>query len=106
MQYADIAVTCRTRRGSGAFSYRVPAEIALRVGHLVWVPFGQRQVQGVVFGLSEQAPEFPTKEVVALAEDRPVLVPHQTQLALWLAEHYCCALSTVVAQMLPVEIRR
>ena len=106
MQYADIAVTCRTSRGSGLFSYRVSADISLQLGDLVWVPFGQRQVQGVVFGLSEQAPEFPTKDIVALAEVKPVLVPYQVELARWLAEHYCCALSTVVAQMLPAVIRR
>ena len=106
MRYADVAVTCRTGAGSGPFSYQVPDHLSVRIGDLVWVPFGHRQVQGVVFALSDQPPEFPTKPIADLAEDAPVFVPHQVELARWLAEHYCCPLSTVVAQMLPAEIRR
>ncbi|MHB1132852.1 MAG: replication restart helicase PriA [Chloroflexota bacterium] len=106
MPYAEVAVTCRTGLQSGTFSYAVPDHLSLWPGHLVWVPFGLRQVQGVVFALYDEPPSIPTKQIIALAESEPVLLPHQLELAAWVAEHYCCALSAVVKQMLPAEIRR
>lgn len=106
MPYADIAVTCRTSRFAGSFLYAVPPGLALRPGLLVWIPFGQRLVQGVVLDLVEQEPPFPTKDVEAVADAVPVLLDHQVRLARWIADHYCCSLGVVVAQMLPAELRQ
>ena len=48
-------------------------------GHLVEVPFGRQQVQGVVFRLVDQ-PEVPeTKAVVSLLDPKAVLTPEQVQ---------------------------
>ena len=40
------------------FHYRIPEPLlgALRIGHLVWVPFGRRELQGVVAELDDAAP--------------------------------------------------
>ncbi len=106
MRYAAVAVTCRTSREADFFSYTVPAAMQLDAGILVWVPFGQRLVQGVVLALTDEEPPLPTKEVAAVADPSPVLLQAQLDLARWLADHYCCPLGAVVAQMLPAELRR
>ncbi len=106
MRYAAVAVTCRTSRAADFFSYTVPAAMQLGPGSLVWVPFGQRLVQGVVLALSDEEPPLPTKEVAAVADPLPVLTPAHLALARWIAAYYCCPLSAVVAQMLPAELRR
>ncbi|MCL4466352.1 MAG: primosomal protein N' [Chloroflexi bacterium] len=105
MRFAEVAVTCRTGKGSGTFTYSIPDDLDPQAGDLVWVPFGRRQVQGVVFQVGDVPPPFATKTVVSVTE-RAVFLPAQIALARWLADNYCCPLSTVVSQMLPAEIRQ
>ena len=106
MLYAEIAVTSRTSRATGAFTYSVPANLNPVVGTLVWVPFGQRLSQGIVVALADAEPPFPTKDIFALCGPLPVLSPAQIALARWIADHYCCSLSAAVNQMLPAELRQ
>ncbi|MHB1005929.1 MAG: replication restart helicase PriA [Chloroflexota bacterium] len=106
MRYAEIAVTSRTSRATGSFTYSVPTKLAPVVGTLVWVPFGQQLSQGVVVALTDEAPAFPTKDLFALSHPAPVLSPNQIALARWIAIHYCCPLSAAVNQMVPAELRQ
>ncbi|MDA8219735.1 MAG: primosomal protein N' [Dehalococcoidales bacterium] len=106
MRYADVAVTCGTGRHAGAFSYSVPAALALNVGQVVWVPFGRRIVQGVVLKLADEAPAIPTKDVLSAQEGPPALTPAQVALAQWLSRQYLCSLAAAVTQLLPAELRQ
>lgn len=106
MRYLEVAVTCRTSRGAGSFHYSLASDDVPAVGALVWVPFGQRLVQGIVLGISDDPPPFPTRDVASVPDPTPALVSSQIQLARWIAGHYCCSLSTAVALMLPAELRQ
>ena len=57
-----------------SFHYHLPPELENLVlpGHLVWVPFGPREVQGFVLAYAESSP-VPTKAVRRLARTQPVL---------------------------------
>jgi len=85
------------------FHYRIPQPLlgTVRVGHLVWVPFGRRQLQGVVAELDDAAPVEEVRDITRLADPEPVLSPAQVELALWMSEYYLAPLHMVVRAMLP-----
>ena len=85
------------------FHYRIPEPLlgALRTGHLVWVPFGRRELQGVVAEMDDAAPVEKVRDILCLADPEPVLSPEQVELATWMSEYYLAPLHMVVRAMLP-----
>jgi primosomal protein N' (replication factor Y) len=85
-----------------SFHYHLPPELedVVLPGHLVWVPFGTRQVQGFVMGYADQSP-VPTKAVARLARKEPVLTSVQIDLARWLAQTYVAPLAEAIKLFLP-----
>ncbi len=99
--YVEIAVN--VSQVSGVFHYHLPAELEQHVqaGHLVEVPFGRQQVQGVVLRFVE-TPGIPeTRPVTALIDPQPVLNPVQIELAQYLSESTLSPLSACIDLMLP-----
>ncbi len=87
----------------GLFDYAIPSALQahLRPGHLVLVPFGRQQVQGVVFELLEQ-PQVPaTRPIEELLDPEPVLTEAQRALLLWLEKRYLYPASAFLSLMLP-----
>ena len=78
-----VEVAVNVPQVSGTFHYHLPAELegVVKPGHLVEVPFGSQQVQGVVFRLVEQAEVPETKPVLSLLDEQAVLTPAQIKLA-------------------------
>ncbi len=94
--------------GAGAlqtYHYHVPPDLdgELKPGHLVWVPFGAREVQGFVVRLSDTAP-VETKAVLRLARTEPVLTPVQLALAEWISRYYVAPASETLRLFLPPGI--
>lgn len=91
-----------TYRGLSTFHYHLPIELENQVecGHLVWVPFGHQQVQGIVIRLTDSAP-VPTKPIGRLARAEPILTQHQLDLAAWIAEYYLSSYVEALKLFLP-----
>jgi primosomal protein N' (replication factor Y) len=99
--YVEVAVN--VPQVSGTFHYHLPAELEglVKPGHLVEVPFGRQQVQGVVFRFVEQ-PEVPeTRPVFSLLDEQAVLTPVQIKLAEELAEATLSPLAACIDLMIP-----
>jgi len=105
MNYAEVAVNFPLAQPR-SFSYSIPPNISLSVGHAVWVPFGPRLVQGIVLALSEQAQVEETKEIAEAIDPHPILLPHQIKLAQWIAERYLSSYFDAAALMLPPGFER
>lgn len=86
-----------------AFHYAIPPSLCNRLvpGHLVWVPFGSRLLQGIVVALDATTPVSETREIVGLADEAPVVSPKQISLAEWISERYLTPLYAVLFAMLP-----
>lgn len=84
------------------FHYHLPPDLigTVQAGHLVWVPFGHQEVQGIVTTLDENSP-MPTKAIKRLARPHPVLTPAQIELAFWMADYYIAPLSETIKLLLP-----
>ncbi len=97
-----------TGRGApDAFHYHIPSELegALRPGHLVWVPFGSRRLQGIVLALDEESPVAETKPILGLVYSRPILRPYQVELARWISRTYLAPLHLSMEMMFPPGFR-
>ncbi len=89
------------------FHYSVPAHLAetLRVGHLVWVPFGREELHGVVLGLVDAAPQgVRPRALRGLVLPEPVLTPAQLDLARWMSSHYLASILDCLLLMLPAGL--
>ncbi len=88
---------------SGVFDYHSPPELSgqLRPGQLVLVPFGPRQVQGVVLEQVAQPQVAETKAIDLLLDEEPALTALQLQLAEHLAESCLAPLAACIGLMLP-----
>jgi primosomal protein N' (replication factor Y) len=103
--YAEIAVNVASL--AGTFHFQVPTDLeeTLRAGHLVTVPFGSRDAQGVIVGLGDDEPEGVDlnrlRPVIDLIDPEPVLTVGQLDLAYWLSRTYLIPLIDAITLMFP-----
>lgn len=95
----------------GVYTYRVPDEMAAEAvpGARVLVPFGRRQITGVVAERVEGSPDK-LKSLHDVLDARPALTPELLALTRWTADYYLCAWGEAIKAALPsgteVESRR
>jgi primosomal protein N' (replication factor Y) len=105
--YCDVSLPIPLDR---FFTYSLPETLKHRVrpGCRVLVPFGTRKLTGVVLGVHDSPGEGPSKEVLRLLDEEPVLEPELIALGGWIADYYCAPLGEVLRSMTPLtgEVRR
>lgn len=105
MRYAEVSVNSPVAQRR-TFSYSIPDGLDIEVGHAVWVPFGERILQGIVIELSPYPTVEATREIIDVIESRPLLSPTQVSLARWISEHYLSPLFDAMALMLTPGFER
>jgi len=98
--YVEVAVNSGqpTRRG---FTYRVPHECEVLPGSAVFVPFGTRELHGIVLGPADDPDGFDAREINGLASPEPVLDQVHIELAHWMSRRYLAPLWDCLAVSLP-----
>jgi len=94
---------------NGLYHYEVPEEWAegVRPGTLVHVPFGPRELPGVVFDAdASPIPVRALKPIKAVLDPCPVVTPAGIALARWIADYYSCPIPDALAAMLPPGVGR
>ena len=105
MRYAEVSVNSPAARQK-TFSYAIPQGLRLKPGQAVWVPFGDKVLQGIIMELKPSPQVEVVKEIIGPIEPHPLLSPPQLALAGWLSEYYLCSLFDAVALMLPPGFAR
>ncbi|MGY8880258.1 MAG: primosomal protein N' family DNA-binding protein, partial [Dehalococcoidia bacterium] len=102
MQFAEVAVDFPDEY-SRTFTYSIHETLTVVVGDLVWVPFGPRTVQGVVFEITGTAETELDKirPITARTVDGPFVAEHLIRVARWVAEYYRTTLFTACSLLLP-----
>ncbi len=94
--------TARALRGP--FDYRLPEELrdgTVDVGSMLVVPFGRREVLGVVVGLAETSEISAEKLLAPLRALELGVAPEMVALAEWIAAEYCSTFSRALGLVLP-----
>jgi len=105
LPYAEVCVNSPAVKRP-AFSYSIPANLDVKAGQAVWVPFGRQILQGIVVETS-QIPGYPeTREIIDIIETTPVLSAASLKLGKWIAGYYRCPLFQALELMLPPGFER
>jgi primosomal protein N' (replication factor Y) (superfamily II helicase) len=92
------------------FDYAIPAELAgaIEMGSRVKVPFGPRQVFGIVTAVLEDSQTAKTvlRPILKVIGRQTQVTPKVLRLARWIAEYYCCAPEIALRSVLPEAVRQ
>ena len=105
MSYAEVSVNSPIAQRR-AFSYAIPPRLEIDVGQAVWVPFGDKRLQGIVLEIGPHPEVEETREIIGVIEPHPLLSPQQVELARWISQYYLSPLFDAVALMLPPGFER
>jgi primosomal protein N' (replication factor Y) len=101
---AQVEPMTTARALRGPFDYRLPPELRggeVKVGSMLVVPFGRREVLGVVVGLAERS-EVAEEKLLAPLRALELGVPGDlVALAEWIAAEYCSTISRALGLVLP-----
>src|SRR5271167_2492033 len=101
---AHVEPMTSARALRGPFDYRLPDELrggAVEVGSMLVVPFGRREVLGVVVGLSDSS-DVAEEKLLAPLRALELGVPGDlVALAEWIAAEYCSTISRALGLVLP-----
>lgn len=94
---------------NSCFTYALPEEMAgqVQLGCRVVVPFGKKKFYtGIVRNLHYLKPEgYEVKEVMAVLDAHPILLPMQFRFWEWLADYYLCTQGDVYKAALPSGLK-
>ncbi|MFO8102294.1 MAG: hypothetical protein R6U37_09070 [Dehalococcoidia bacterium] len=105
MKYAEVAVNAPVG-GPRTFTYSLPLHQSVLPGCAVWVPFGPRVLQGIVFSLTERPLVEETRQIIDVIDPRPLLSEARIELARWIAEYYLAPYFEAAYLMLPPAFER
>lgn len=105
MRYAEVSVNSPVAQRQ-TFSYAVPRELSVSEGQAVWVPFGEKILQGIVMELSTVPSVEETREIIDVIDLEPLLSSRNISLARWISEYYLSPLFDAVALLLPPGFER
>ncbi|MFA5679109.1 MAG: primosomal protein N' [Pseudomonas sp.] len=93
------------------FDYRAPAGKRaedIQIGLRVRVPFGKRQLVGLIAGITDQSsvPANKLKSVAELLDSSPLLPDSLWQLCCWTSSYYQHGLGDTLSSALPVLLRQ
>lgn len=108
MSFLRLAIPTPLRR---LFDYLPPQDCdleQLQPGVRVMVPFGRRQLVGVLMDIVEQSdvPAAKMKPAIAILDSTPPLPPQLFKLARWGATYYQHPIGEAISQALPVLLRK
>jgi primosomal protein N' (replication factor Y) (superfamily II helicase) len=90
------------------FDYAIPPELApqVEVGTRVKVPFGPRQVNGIVTEVIEQSTRTNLRPIAKVISTPSLVTPKVLKLARWIGDYYCCAPEIALKSVLPEAVRK
>ena len=110
MSYAEVIVDIATEQVDRVFTYRIPEAMEDRIGpgYRVRVPFGHREKEGYVLRVKDTADydENRIRDILALLEDYPALLPALIECALEIKKETRCPLCEALRLMIPAGMRQ
>lgn len=91
MKYVDVVALTNGDPKKSVFTYAMPdfeAANLIQIGSLVAVPYGKKEIRGVVIRLHDTAPEFTTRPISELIYESPVITWDLIETAQWMADYY------------------
>lgn len=109
MKIAEIIVDNKCKETDRIFSYAIPEDLTVEIGHRVIVPFGRgnKKIAGYVIGFTDTI-EFnkeKLKSIIKLAEPEPLIYKNMIEMVKWMREKYLCYYIEAIHALLPANVR-
>lgn len=109
MKIAEIIIDNKCKETDKIFSYAVPDDMEVEIGHRVIVPFGRgnKKIAGYVIGFTDTI-EFnkeKLKSIIKLAEPEPLISKNMIEMVKWMREKYLCYYIEAIHSLLPANVR-
>ena len=90
------------------FDYLIPNELenSVRDGTRVKVPFGAREILGVVTAILDESPHANLREIIKTVGGQSLVTPPILKLVRWISDYYCCAPEIAMKAVLPDAVRK
>jgi Primosomal protein N'' (replication factor Y) - superfamily II helicase len=101
---ANVFVNIPVKSIAKAYSYEIPAELSfLEAGWRVFVPFGNRKVEGFIVEVAarEVNERQDLKPILAAVDQEAWFTPKMLQTASWLAGFYLCSFAESMRLFMP-----
>ncbi|MDD4924028.1 MAG: primosomal protein N' [Dehalococcoidales bacterium] len=105
MSYAEVSVNSAVSHNR-TFSYSIPDGMDIASGQAVWVPFGNKTLQGIVTAINEIPAIEETRDISAIIDPPLILSSQQLEIARWISDYYMCPLFDALSTMLPPGFER
>jgi primosomal protein N' (replication factor Y) len=105
MKYAEVSVNSPVAQRR-TFSYAIPEGMNVRPGQAVLVPFGEKELQGIVLEINPLPAVEETRDILGIIEPEPLLSNSHISLVRWISDYYISPLFDAVALMLPPGFER
>ncbi len=96
------------------YTYAIPIQFLQKAipGCRVEVVFGksasqgrQKKYAGIIKSVLDKKPPYPTKAILNVLDDEPILYPQQLKLWQWMSEYYMCSEGEVMSAALPTHFK-
>lgn len=105
--YANVVVLTYQPPSIPTYSYKVSKEQEreIKVGQLVFVPFGKRIPMGIVLSTDYRLPtaDYQIKPITSIVFPTPLLLHYQIDLVKWMAFYYHAPMVNCLEAMLPTQ---
>src|SRR6478672_4438105 len=91
-----------------AYTYAIPTDMQSKaqVGCRVEVVFGKnKKYAAVIKSILTTAPAYPTKQILNVLDDAPLIYKEQLALCQWISEYYLCSEGEVMNAALPANFK-
>lgn len=105
--YCQVIIDIVHENVASPFTYRIPDGMKLEPGQRVAVPFGSREKEGIILGLSDtcELEEKRIREVIRPLEDFAAIPEELMKLAEQMAKESHCPLAETLRLMMPAQMR-
>lgn len=103
-QFAQICLKRRMPNNLETLTYQIPDELAVEEGSFVNVPLRNMKQEGVVVGISDKKPPYPTKNITELLSEYPLLQKWQLEVVNWMSDYYFAPLQKCLNLFLPPKL--
>jgi len=105
--YAEVIIEYPVKSLDKCFTYKVADKDKqiIKKGMKVVVPFGKSVINGIVLNITDQDPDYETKEICYIVNPEIYLNEEQMDLGKYLKEETLCTLITAYQAMLPSALK-
>jgi len=103
-KFAEICLKRRMPNNLETLTYAIPEDLQIKEGSLVSVPLRNMKQDGVVVGISENKPPYPTKNISELLNEYPILQKWQLEVVRWMSDYYFAPLQKCLNLFLPPKL--